>query len=357
MRVLVTGAGGFLGRYVVASVAGRGDEVRALVRPASTSDVAAAWERDPRISIVRGDLRDRKCIDAAVQDVDAVIHLAATKAGDLYEQFAGTVLATENLLDAMRRADVRRIVLTSSFSVYEYLDLRSRQTLDEASPLAMNPADRDEYCQTKLEQERLVREFVGAGDGRSVILRPGVIFGRENLWTARLGMQCGSRWWIRTGARARLPLTYVENCAEAVARSLEYEGPDPLLVVNIVDDEIPTQRAYMNAIRQHELPRPRVAPIPWTVMRSLARLAWITNRIMFGGTAKVPGVLVPARLHARCRPLRYSNRKARVELGWSPRIHWREGIDLAVRGRGDGRERESTTQSEQTCGVTVGAPA
>ncbi|KJS28606.1 MAG: hypothetical protein VR64_23795 [Desulfatitalea sp. BRH_c12] len=329
MRLLITGAGGFLGRYVVAEAVAHGHRVRALLRPAART-FPPAWEGNPRVQVVCGDLRDAKGVAALLEGVDGVIHLAASKSGDLYEQFGGTVIATENLLSAMVDAALSRIVVTSSFSVYEYLALPQWSVLDESTSLAADPLVRDEYCQTKLVQERIVLECADAHDWRCVVLRPGVIYGRDNLWTARLGMQVNDRWWIRTGASAPLPLTYVENCAEAIVLATEYEGPQRRLVLNVVDNETPTQREYLNALRNQVTPRPRIVPVAWGVMRVLARLAWLTNWVCFKGTAKVPGLFVPSRLHARCKPLRYTNQKIVSLLGWQPRYSWQEGIQRSL---------------------------
>lgn len=329
MKLLVTGAGGFLGRYVVASAVQRGHKVRAMVRPASR-DIAESWQGHPQVEIVCGDLRSPYGTAELLEGVDGVIHLAASKAGDLYEQFGGTVIATENLLDAMREAGIGRLVVTSSFSVYEYLKRWAWSTLDEASPLAADPFVRDEYCQTKLVQEQIILERAEAHDWRCVVLRPGVIYGRDNLWTARLGIQVNERWWIRTGTFALLPLTYVENCAEATVLAAEYNGPQRKLVLNVVDNETPSQRAYLNELRDRMTPRPRIVPIPWTVMRLLARLAWLINRVCFKGTAKVPGLFVPSRLHARCKPLQYTNKKIVSLLGWKPRYSWQDGIHRSL---------------------------
>jgi 2-alkyl-3-oxoalkanoate reductase len=254
--------------------------VRALVRPASRQ-VPAAWHGHPQIGVVRGDLRAADGVAALLEGVDVVIHLAASKAGDLYEQFGGTVIATENLLNAMVEAAVNRIVVTSSFSVYEYLALPQGSVLDESTPLATDPLVRDEYCQTKLVQERIVLEAARDNDWRCVVLRPGVIFGRDNLWTARMGVQVNDRWWIRTGARALLPLTYVENCVEAILLAAEYDGPERLLVLNVVDDKTPCQRAYLQALQTRMSPRPRVVPVAWPLMRGLARLALLDQPPVF----------------------------------------------------------------------------
>ena len=99
MKLLVTGAGGFLGQYVVAAAVRRGHRVRAMVRPAGS--VPASWHGHPMVEVVSGDLRSAKGILEILDGVDGVVHLAAAKAGDLYEQFGGTVIATENLLAAM----------------------------------------------------------------------------------------------------------------------------------------------------------------------------------------------------------------------------------------------------------------
>jgi len=325
MKLLVTGAGGFLGRHVVAAAVNRGHQVRALLRPAPRT-IPKSWLSHPAVEVVRADLRAAKGLEHLFTGVDGIIHLAAAKAGDLYEQFGGTVLATENLLNAMTGSGIDRLVVTGSFSVYEYLQRRAWSTLDESSPLAVDPFTRDEYCQTKLAQERLVLERATIDGYRCVVLRPGVIYGRDNLWTARLGMQLGAHWWLRTGASAPLPLTNVENCAEAMVLAAEYDGPKRTLILNVVDDQTPSQRDYLKELQSRMTPRPRVVPVPWAVMRLLARLAWLSNQLFFRGTAKVPGLLVPSRLHARCKPLRYPNQAIKEALGWQPRYSWKEGV-------------------------------
>jgi len=184
MKLLITGASGFLGRYVVAEALSRGHAVRAVVRPA-----ADAHHFDADVELARVDLRSPRGLVEACRGVDAVIHCAAAKSGDFYAQFAGTVLATENLLKAMKEAGVIHIVAISSLSVYDYKRMWSFNRLDESSPLESHPEQRDEYAQTKLLQENLVRQFAKDNGWCHTILRPGVIFGKENLWTARLGIQ------------------------------------------------------------------------------------------------------------------------------------------------------------------------
>jgi nucleoside-diphosphate-sugar epimerase len=317
MNICITGATGFLGQAVVAEAILRGHSVAAIGRkPLALTDA--------NLRFVKADLRSRAGLADVLAGSDLVVHLAAAKSGDLYAQMGGTVVATENLLAAMQQAGVRRIVSISSFAVYEYLHKRSWSSLTEDSPLDEKMIDRDEYAQTKLIQERLVRD----ADVDWTILRPGMIYGPGNLFNARVGM-AGGRSWVRTGAWARIPLTYVENCAEAIVLTAETRGTVGQ-ILNVVDDDPPTQRRYASLLRRRTTPRPRIIPLSWTVLRATARLAWIVNHWLLGGRAKVPGLLLPARLHARCKPLKFPNDRIKKFIPWSPRYGLAEAVDRSV---------------------------
>src|SRR5262249_25065907 len=99
---------------------------------------------------------------------------------------------------------------------------------------------------------------------------------------------------------------------------------------NVVDDEMPTQRRYLALLRKRTTPRPFVVPIAWTVMRTLAATVATINRTFLGGKAKVPGFLIPSRLHARCKPLRYSNSRIRQVLGWRPLYSLNDALDRSL---------------------------
>src|ERR1041385_7147829 len=101
MHVLVTGANGFLGRYVVRALVQRGHRVRALVRSSRNCTFAPS----EAVEVMVGDLRERDLL-AIVAGVDAVVHLAAAVTGDDDTQFTNTVVATENLLEALRHAQI-----------------------------------------------------------------------------------------------------------------------------------------------------------------------------------------------------------------------------------------------------------
>jgi uncharacterized protein YbjT (DUF2867 family) len=91
MRVLVTGANGFLARHVVRALLARGIEVRAMVRPAARLE-ALDWP--PSVEVFRADLRTSHELGRAFESIDVLLHLAAVVSGGEDAQFAGTVTGT-----------------------------------------------------------------------------------------------------------------------------------------------------------------------------------------------------------------------------------------------------------------------
>ena len=97
------------------------------------------------VEVLRADLRGGD-LDPVFAGVDVLVHLAAAVTGGEDAQFAASVVGTERLLEAMARSSTRRLVLASSFSVYDWSEIRD--TLDEDSPLEVAPDlyQRDGYA-------------------------------------------------------------------------------------------------------------------------------------------------------------------------------------------------------------------
>lgn len=307
MRLFVTGAAGFLGRRVVAHALARGHDTVALIRK---GDLDA-----PGVIVVRGDLRQPAGWRHHLAGVDAVVHLAMGT-GSFSEQFAGTVIATESLLAAMRAAGVDRLVHASTFSLYDYAALPVGTVLDERSPIEAHPLRRDDYLRTKLVQEQLVNEFADAG-GKVTSLRPGAIYDDTHVWDGGFGLVVGSVG-LAIAPGALMKLTHVDNCAEAMV--LAAERPASIgEVINVVDDDLPTQRAFAAGLARAGHTMPRAVPVPYRLGLLLARLAWKVNERLLDGGAKLPALLNPYRFDALFKPLSYSNEKAKRVLGWDPK--------------------------------------
>jgi nucleoside-diphosphate-sugar epimerase len=295
MRILVTGAGGFLGRAVVRAALARGHAVTALVRGA-----AEGWPAEVRV--LRADLARDAGLAALVAGQDVVVHCAASLGTDAEEQQRDTVDATRNLLAALASARVPRLVLASSIAVIDHL--RCGERVDESAPLEPDPAVRGPYIGAKLEHERMAR-----ASGLDVrILRPGLVRGPEREWFYQLGLALGARLWIALAGSARLPLVHVDDCAQAFVLAAEVERGG--FTLHVVDERAPTRADYLRSLSARSTPRKLVLSLPWGVLRVLARCANLV-----GVRA---GMLHPARLAARCRPLVWSSAAAQRTLGWAP---------------------------------------
>ena len=323
MKLLVTGASGFLGQEVVRAAAASGHEVVALVRPtAEVSDLG--WPASVRV--VRGDLRQVGNWANQLSDLEAVAHLAAAPSGDLPTQFAGTVLATENLLKHLPMQSVRRFVHVSSFSVYDYEKVGFRGAVTEAIPVDAAPEKRDAYTVTKIAQERLVTEACQAAATHLVIIRPGAIVGPGKDWGFGRVMKVG-RFDLVFSPGATFPLTYVSNCADSIVSALTAEIPSGS-VYNIVDDQLPTYGGFHRLGRRYaDGAVGRALYLPWFGVSLLGGAVSLVNRLAFGGAAKVPELLDRRRQRVRWRPMTYSNHAAKRDLGWSPAVP----LDVAVR--------------------------
>ncbi len=316
MKLLVTGASGFLGSCVVSVALERGHQVKAVVRP-QTNLEQISWKNHPALEIIALDLaKDDEGILTALDQVEGVIHLAAAKTGDYTTQYQGTVVTTENLLRAMNQKKVNRLIGISTFSVYDYLKIPAGATIDENSPLEENPQTRDIYAQTKLIQEAKYREFAQTG-GQVTIIRPGMIYGKDYLWNACLGNRISGKFWLRIGNKSIMPLIYVENCAEAIILAVENDQAIGE-TINLVDDDLPSQKVYVQKLQQLSSDNPTSIVIPFAVMLAIANFSWFIQQKLLQGKAKIPGILIPSRLNARFKPLKYSNHKAKRVLNWQP---------------------------------------
>jgi dihydroflavonol-4-reductase len=112
-KTLLTGATGFIGSHVARELAGRGDDLRVTVRESSPTEVLADVEHEE----VKCDLLDRRAVRRAVTGVERVFHcagLVSLRERDADRVFEVNVLATRLLLEECLRADVERVVFTSS---------------------------------------------------------------------------------------------------------------------------------------------------------------------------------------------------------------------------------------------------
>lgn len=208
MKTVVTGGGGFLGRYIVEQLLARGDEVTVFAR-GEYPELEQVGAR-----LVRGDLQDEAAITRACAGVEAVFHVAAKAGywGSWDSFYQPNVIGTQHIIAACRKQGVPKLIYTSTPSVVA--SRRSRAGDDESLPY---PAEFEGfYSHTKAIAEQQVMQ---ANDVHlmTVSLRPHIVFGpRDTQILPRLVSRARSGRLIQIGdGQNRVDMTYVEDAARA----------------------------------------------------------------------------------------------------------------------------------------------
>lgn len=325
-RILITGANGFIGSRVVALLLDYGfRNLRCFSRPASDTGALEAQARahpDARCEVVRGNLQVREDCRAAAADVSLIYHLAAGRGEKSYpDAYMNSVVTTRNLLDAaLAFAPLKRFVNVSSFVVYSTEKLRPGTLLDESCPLEKEPHLTGEaYCYAKVRQEEMVAEYGRKHQMPYVMVRPGLVYGPGNRGiTGRVGI--GSFGvFLHLGGRNRLPLSYVENCAEAIVLSGLAPGIDGE-AFNIVDDNLPTSRQFLRMYKKH-VAHFRSIYLPHFASYFLCYLWESYSRWSQG---QLPPTYNRKRWSSYWKGNTYSNVKIKQKLGWKQRIPFPE---------------------------------
>jgi nucleoside-diphosphate-sugar epimerase len=325
-KVLVTGAGGFIGSSVVEKLLEFGfQNIRCLVRASGDlSRLKKLQESFPgaKLEVIRGNLLSRDDCVIAAKDVAVVYHLAAGRGVKSYpDAFMNSVVTTRNLLDAVvKSGTVKRFVNVSSLTVYSNRHLKRGALLDEGCEIENHPELRGEaYCYAKVRQEDIISEYNRQFGLPYVILRPGVVYGRGNKGlTGRIGITTFGLF-LHLGGSNIIPLSYVENCADAIVLAGIKKGVDGQ-VFNVVDDNLPTSRAFLRLYREN-VEHFQSIFLPKSLSYLLSCLwEWYSG----WSKGQLPPVFNRRRWASDWKGNTYSNEKLKRLLGWTPQVPFDE---------------------------------
>ena len=322
LKILITGANGFLGSYIVKSFKDTSHSVRVLVR--KKIDINE-YDWGEEIDVYYGDLCSSKGLEEVFDDVDVLIHLAAKTSGDVKEQYKSTVVGTKRLLVAMSNSSTRRLVLASSFSVYDWRHIHDELT-ENSKTETQDIYDREAYAIAKAQQEQLVRNYCEKYGWELTVLRPGAIWGPERLDIPDIGYRIGPFQFV-VSPLARLRLTYVENCAEVFVNACE--NPNAVgQTFNITDGHNVTSWCYAGVYAKRLGKLHFRIPVPYRVGLFMTYFTLALGRII-GKDAYLPNILIPRRYEARFKSVHYQDSKLREMLGYTPRYCFKIATDRA----------------------------
>lgn len=306
MRVLVTGASGFIGAHIAARLIDEGAQVRGFCRSEPPAHARVSeW--------IRGDVTDPAAVARAVQDCDAVVHTAAVYSyarDDAPLMRAVNVDGTRNVIDAVVRAGVGRLLVTSTSATCGPVNGRPATELD-ASPVWELQVP---YKRTKLEAERLVLSAAANGT-EALCVNPTTVVGPEDRHPTPSGKMIRDLVEGRIGAfllGAGINVVAVQDVAAGHALALQRGRGGERYILG--GEDLRLRDAFALALAAVGRKPPRIG-LPW---RPVYGAALVANRLARARGREAKLLVLDEVMLAR-QPLFFSSAKAVAELGYAPR--------------------------------------
>jgi nucleoside-diphosphate-sugar epimerase len=313
MKVLVTGASGFLGGWVAQRLTERGHTVRALVRKSSNRKHLETLER---LEFAEGSVEDRASVEKAVDGVDAVVHSAAlVKARNEAEYRRTNVEGTKNLVEASRPRgkQLARFVHVSSLEAGGPSEAGDPVPLHQETPVTA-------YGRSKLAAEKVALE--AKHELPVTILRPGAIYGPrdQEILEAFKSVKRGLKPTV-AGGKALGSFIFAPDCAEVVARALEVDTPSGS-IFHVVDDTPVTQTEFLGYIEDALQKKALIGvSLPRFVLKTVSH-----GVKAFGAVTNRAVMLTPEKAEMLLMHWVGSSEHAQKAFGWKPTVALPEGV-------------------------------
>jgi nucleoside-diphosphate-sugar epimerase len=326
MKILVTGAAGFIGRHVVEAALAEGHSVRALVRQPEQAEAL----RRQGAEIALGDVRDAAAVRAAAAGVVVVEHCAAP-VGPHYshaEVYAINLDGVRNVLEALRAAGRGRLVLVSSINV---LGNRNLKDADETFPCRISG---DPHADVKIDAERLALEYHRQHGVEVVILRPGLVYGPGEKNIPRLLEAIGKGKFRYLGSRDHIvPMVHISDLVQAMLLAAAAPSANGK-IFHVTDGSRTTIGELVDVLADLSgQPRPEKV-LPLAVPKLACGLFELLNRLHLRNK---PGPINRVGLRFLGTSRSVDIGLAQRELGYTPRMGFHEGIEATVRRESEHR--------------------
>lgn len=307
-RILVTGASGFIGHHVARRLAEAGHRVTATGR-----DAARLRTGNDALHAVPADLAS-DALDPLVAGCEVIVHCAALSSpwGRAEDFQRANVTATERLLAAARRHQVRRFIHLGSPSIY----FRFRDQYDLGETFVPPKRWITAYARSKWESECRVRQAAEHGM-QTLSLRPRAVYGEGDRAILPRLLAVAARGWfpLVNGGRALIDVTHIDNLVALIAHCVDADLPGYGRAYN-VSNGVPVQvRTLLETLFVALGREVRLVPLPRVPALALATLAEHLARLR-------PGQPEPRLSRYGIGVLSYSQTldigRARNELGYRP---------------------------------------
>jgi nucleoside-diphosphate-sugar epimerase len=328
MKVLITGAGGFIGSHLVDSQLEQGYDVRAvdlhleLLRHQSTN---------PHLEAIQGSITDQDLLKRLLDGVDIVYHLASAHldvslSDEHYRRV--NVDATLHLIEAAKEARVKRFVHCSSVGVIGDVDHPPADETTECHPTNI-------YERTKLEGERTALDFARRTAFSVVVMRPAWVYGPRCPRTAKLmrAISQGRFFFFGDGQNLRHPV-YISDVVKGLELCSNVDNISGEIFILAGEAAVPVSELIAALSKELGVRNPKLHfPIP------LGLLGGFGLEMAFKPLRKNPPFSRRSVDFFR-KHNAYSIDKAKRMLGYQPKVDLRTGIQAAIRYHQDNKKEQ-----------------
>ena len=314
MKVLVTGATGFVGSALVRRLLEAGHDVRAFVRTPSKLEALGLEVRD----VVQGDITDAAALERAMPGVEVVFAIAGTfrepnLTDDAYR--AINVEAVRHIVEAAARHGVRRVVHCSTVGIHGNVE---GEPFTEAAPLRPDGI----YEETKAEGDTLALDLGRKLGIEVVVIRPTPIYGPGDTRLLKLFKMASKKRMVMLGnGDAGYHLVHIDDLASAFLQAATAEGVagEAFIVGGAERPSLNEVVATIAGVLGQD--EQRVVHLPAGPVRLLAHACEIACR-----PVGLSPPLYRRRVDFFINDRRYDTTKARERLGFAPRVTMRDGL-------------------------------
>ncbi len=321
MKILVTGANGFIGSNLCNCLIQDGHSVTGLVRP---SGDRTFLEKLKPLTTKEGDITEPESLKNAMAEVDLVYNVAGFSSDwGPWETFRqANVEGVRNVMEAACEAGARRVVHISSVSVYGF---PGKINVQEDTHFLQHPDD--PYITTKAEGENLAMAYNGKGIEVAVIRPAGVYGPNDRTTTLQLApVLLAGKFAHVDGGRHIMSPVYIDNLLQMIRLAGENTNASGN-AFNAVDDGMVTWREFIDWMcTDLACPAPRLSA-PGALVWPLSVL--VENTAKAFGKKESP-LINKYRVRVVMRDSHYSTEKAKKLLGYRPRVSTREGVRRTI---------------------------
>lgn len=315
MRVLITGASGFIGSHLAGRCRQEGQQVRALVRK---GNAAIPSLQEQGITVIEGDIRDAAVVLRAAEGCDIIVHAAAVASdwGEPQDFIDINIGGTRNVAEAALQNRVGRLVYLSSIEVFDHV---KSERIDEQTPFHQR---NQPYPDTKIAATRLIREYAAKGQEISIVY-PSMVYGPGDRTIFPLladGIRKGQLfYWTH---HTRMSLIYIDNLVDLVMLAATHPAAagEGFLAC---DSTVPAFDAFCDRLASGIDARPPFIHLPFSLAYLLASMMEMTYRLTGSDTRPMLTRQAVTLLASRAM---FDTSKARNRLGWNPKVSYDEGF-------------------------------